>query len=166
MQKLIAATHEILSRQRDVYRDMLAAMRSSEQAMRAYDTPRVDELNKVIETLALRAKALVEARFIVNRRLAEALGVEQTRISTDRVAGLASPTVGTSIRALGDEISSLAPEIAAQNELNRSMARSSLLAVQGLARLMRQTVEQPITYGPTAAVRRSSASAGRLQGSV
>lgn len=164
MNKLIAATHEILSRQRDVYRDMLAAMRESADAMRAYDTTRVDELNKVVETLALRAKALVEARFIVNRRLAESLGLDPARIGIERVAGLASPTVGSAIRALADEIQALVPGISAQNEENRSLAQSSLLAVQGLARLMRQTVEQPVTYGPTAAVRRSGATAGRLQG--
>lgn len=166
MNKLIAATHEILSRQRDVYRHMLAAMREAADAMRAYDTPRVDELNKIVETLALRAKALVEARFIVNRRLAESLGVDPGQIGIERIAGLASPMVGSAIRALVDDIQALVPEISAQNEENRSLAQSSLLAVQGLARLMRQTVEQPVTYGPGAAVRRAPTGVGRVQGSL
>lgn len=151
---------EVVVKQRDLYASLLQIMEKMHEALQLYRSEEVDEYNKIIETMKLKADVLEKARQNIFRGLIASIPNGQN-LTLAELAESAPLRMRAALLKLRAELRVLVAKIAAQNEKNMLIAHSSLSIVSGLGRLLRQVATEPLTYSPPDRTRRYGITAQR-----
>lgn len=139
---------EVLVKQREVLSSLLRVLQEGEEGLRHYDAPRVEDYNKTVETIKLRADALEAARRNLVSKIAEEAKIPVRELKLSRLAQMAPHPVSGALDTLKKQITELSLQIQRQNRRNMVLAEASLGIVENLGRLLGQLTGENATYKP------------------
>jgi hypothetical protein len=150
---------DILQKQRDLYVELLRVMAEAHEPLVNYRAAKIDEYNKMIETIQMKADALEKARLNIIRRIQEAAPMVTPSMNLTALAAVSPPPFGDELLRIKPQLEILIRNIKLQNEKNTKVAHAALAVVSGLGRLLNQLCNTPLTYQPFATRKPAFASA-------
>ena len=140
---------EILEKERVILGQIEQMLASENKCLSTFDRKGLDGCNTKLENLSMQMDILEQSRLELIHELSQMFGMPEDKASLSALAGHAPGIQGERLRQLRKSIVERTATVAKLQQGNRVLIVNGLKMINGVRKIMEDSVEPQVTYAPT-----------------